>query len=795
MTRIDPLRAAPLLPIAAAFALGIVLAPPLLATPASLIGSAVAFALAAVAALVAKRDRLTTAALLGAVAAIGALHESWPAVAADHLARRALPTPVTIEGRLAAEPIRWSPERSRLLVDVESYLEGSDRRPASGRIQLAIFGETAALGEGQRIRADARLHRPIGYRNPGGFDYPAQLRREGILLIGNARGDRIAPTTVDAPPWNVAVKRWAVETIRSRLPETSAALLAGLLLGERTALPRDTDESFRRAGVYHLLAVSGFNVALLASSVFVTLALVGVPRRGAALVAAVVLVAFACVVGGQPSVLRATVMGLLLLLSVLLERESQVLNALALAAVALLLWDPNDLRDPGFQLSFAATAGIVYLAPPLTERLEAWGWPAWLSRAVAASAGAQIAVTPIMVSSFNQLSLIGVAANLVVVPLAAPATTLGMLALALAPLGETPSQLCFEAVWLLLVALRAIVHTAAAVPGAMVHLPAPSAVAVLAWYAALTIAPISNGRRLPRLALAGLAMIALAASILPWLAPGDGRLRVTFLDVGQGDAAFVELPEGPRLLVDGGPGGVSRLDVGERVIAPFLWNRPLRRIDVVALTHADADHAGGLAAVLRRFSVGEFWENGSWRAPAEETRQAIERTHTPRRVLRTGDRFWIGHALITVLNPDGGAALDTNDESLVLRIDWRGVSLLLSGDLGWEGEERLREERAPLRALVLKVGHHGSRYSSSAPFLNAARPTIAVVSVGARNPFRHPSPEALDRLMAAGARIYRTDRDGAIVVESDGTRVWVTRWARGSTDVWWLDPETRAPDT
>jgi competence protein ComEC len=193
-----------------------------------------------------------------------------------------------------------------------------------------------------------RLHRPIGFRNPGGFDYPAQLRRDGILLVGSARGDRVSPLTPDIPPWPVAVKRWAVETIRARLPETSAALLAGLLLGERTALPRETDEGFRRAGVYHLLAVSGFNVALLASSVFATLALVGVPRRGAALAAGVVLIAFALVVGGQPSVLRATVMGVLLLLSVLLERESQVMNALALAALLLLLWDPGDLHDPGF---------------------------------------------------------------------------------------------------------------------------------------------------------------------------------------------------------------------------------------------------------------------------------------------------------------------------------------------------------------------------------------------------------------------------------------------------------------
>ena len=475
---------APLLPLAAALALGIALAPWLAIAPLTLIASGAALAVSVAAALAGRREGLAALALLGGVGVIGALAQSTPVVPADHIARRALPAPVAIEGRLVSEPVRWAPDRARLLVDIEAYHDGADRRLATGRVQLTVFGETAPLAEGQRIAADVRLHRPIGLRNPGGFDYPAQLRRDGILLVGNARGDRVSPLTPDTPPWPVAVKRWAVETIRARLPETSAALLAGLLLGERTALPRETDEGFRRAGVYHLLAVSGFNVALLASSVFATLALVGVPRRGAALAAGVVLIAFALVVGGQPSVLRATVMGLLLLLSVLLERESQVMNALALAALLLLLWDPGDLHDPGFQLSFAATAGLIYLGPPLAERLSTWGWPVWLARSLAVSAGAQLAVTPIMLAYFNQLSLIGVVANLFVVPLAAPATTLGMLALLLSLVSDTLAGLCFNALWLILVTLRAVVWVAAAVPAAMVHLPAPAWGAVIAWYAA-----------------------------------------------------------------------------------------------------------------------------------------------------------------------------------------------------------------------------------------------------------------------------------------------------------------------
>ena len=791
------LDAAPLLPPAAAFAAGIAGASWLPVPGPALIVASAALLLGAL--LVTGRwPRVALLLVLAGVTALGALRAAPSPLPADHVARRALDTPLAIEARLDQEPVRWTPDRTRLLLEVEAVHAGPERLPASGRVQLTVYGELAApLGEGQRVLVDARLHRPVGYRNPGAFDYPAHLRREGILLVGHARADRLTPLTPDAPPWRVAVKRWAVGVITARLPETSGALLAGLLLGERSALPRESDEAFRRAGVYHILAVSGFNVALLAGAVFGGLAICGVRRRGAAMVAALVLVGFALVVGGQPSVLRATIMGLLLLAALLIDRESQLPNALALAVLSLLLWRPGDLWEPGFQLSFAATAGIVYLAPWLTAALAERGWPSWLATAVAVSLGAQAAVTPLMLAHFNQLSLIGVAANLAVVPLAGVATTLGMVAL-LVELGSASlGALLFHALWLILLALRALVWIAAALPGAMVHLPAPSPAVVVAWYGALGLAPAALASRWRRAGLGTLVVTVLALSVWPWLRPTERMLRVTFLDVGQGDAALIELPEGPRLLVDGGPGGARRFDVGERVLAPFLWNRPLVHLDAVALSHWDVDHSGGLTAVLTRFSVGEFWESG--RPPpagAPETVAALVHSRAPRRVLAAGQRLWLGRALITVLGPAPGPPQAANDQSLVLRLDWRGVSVLLPGDLGARGEALLLERAGPLRVSALKVAHHGSRSSSGAPFLEAARPLVAVVSVGARNPFRHPSAETLGRLEAARARVYRTDRDGAVILETDGRILRVTAWARGVTETFRLDdPEnTTAPE-
>jgi len=481
----------------------------------------------------------------------------------------------------------------------------------------------------------------------------------------------------------------------------------------------------------------------------------------------------------------------------LVDREANPINSLALAGLAILLWRPGDLWEPGFQLSFAATLGILWLASPALEFLGAHGCPRWLAAGVAVSTGAQLAVTPVMLTHFNQLSLIGIGANLAVVPLAALATTLGLAALLAAAVWEGIAQPLFQTLWLILLALRIVARLAAALPWAMIHLPAPDWSAVAAFYGLLALLPAWPASRRARLTACALAGWVAILSLWPWVRPLDGRLRVTFLDVGQGDAAFVELPDGRRLLLDGGPGGERRLDVGEWVIAPFLWNRAVRTLDVVAMSHSDPDHAGGLAAVVRRFGVREFWGSGIWEAGSEELHGLIERSGVIPRSLRRGMRIWLGPTLVTVLHPPAaplqgsprGAASDENNNSLVLRLDWGLASFLFTGDLEQEGEASLLAARQPLRHLVLKVAHHGSRHSTTAEFLAAARPRLAVISAGARNPFRHPTAETLDRLEQAGARVFRTDRDGAVVLETDGATLTVTRWATRQTETWSLSPE------
>jgi len=765
----------PLLPLALAFCAGIAVAGriPLVSL---WIVSLVMLAFAALT-LALGRTIIATGLLLLAVVAVGALRAASVPLAADHVAHLTLPRSVTLIGRVDAEPILFAANRRRVDVAVESV----DETRRSGRLFVTLYGEGPALGEGQRVRLEARLHRASGFKNPGGFDHSRYLERQGVLVTGSARADRLIVLDDPGPSWNVRLRRGAREAIERALPPASAALLAGLLLGERTALPPEVDTAFRRAGVYHLLAVSGFNVALIAGATFALLNLVRFPHRAAAAIAIVVVAAFAAVVGPQASVLRAAIMATLVLGALLVEREASVLNALALSAIVILALRPADLHDPGFQLSFAATIGIV--VAPLARGLVAG--------AVGVSLAAELAVLPVTLTHFNQLSVIGPLANLFAVPLAGVATIVGLAGVAASWLTAAAGDVLLNATWPVLIVMRVLVAIAAAPAWSLVHLPAPSWPAIAAYVTALLLALTwwrLRGTR-PRaaryagaLALPAL-VLALAIGAWPVVRPPDGRLRVIVLDVGQGDAIVIETPEGPTLLVDAGGGGAFRLDVGERVVAPMLWNRGTLRLGAVVTTHDDQDHAGGMRAVRALFRIGETW--------SAETLRAEPRVIGGVRLTGMG-----GLAAGPPSPPDArssklsAASRSRNDDALVLRIDHGLVSFLLASDITAATEARLLAAGIPLRATVLKVAHHGSRGSSTIEFLRAVNPRVAVISVGARNPYGHPAAETLARLDAVDAAVYRTDRDGAVILESDGRTLTVTAWATSRTAPYCLDPET-----
>jgi competence protein ComEC len=761
---------APLLPLAGAFAagvwLGLAVEPPGWLVPVGATWGVVVLALARARAVAAASAAMLVLCALAGWARV-ALPDPFPALSG------VTPGPVVLEGIVGGVP---EVEGPRLRVPLVLRLAGPDPpRPAAGVLPLSVYGSLPSLAAGDHVRVTGEVRRLEPFRNPGPEPRSAPPRTPRHFLTARAAGvERLPPAPL---PWWLRTRLWIHRAIRTHLPPVSGALLEGLLIGERRQLPPTLLADFRRAGVYHVLAISGFNVALVAGSAFLLLRLVRAPAPLAALLALGTLIAFAAVVGGQPSVLRATIMGGLFLGAGLLGRESRVWNSLAAALLGLLALDPGSLGEPGLQLSFAATAGLLHLGPWIRGGLPAW-CPGPIRSALAVSAGAQLGVTPVMLVHFGQLSPLGVVANLLVVPLAGVLTTAGVLTLAVLALHEPLAHVLFQSLWLLLVALRLVVRAFAGLPGAVLYVPAPPAPALAASALALALAPWA-GRPRARWAVAALALGAGAATVAA-MRP-DGLARVVVLDVGQGEAVLVRAPTGEALLVDTGGGGPGRSDRGERVVVPILRRLGIRRLSALALTHGTPDRAGGLAGLLEGMPIDEAWipagtEGAAWLGPLAASR-------VPQRSLSRGDRLWLGPLLVRVLHPPGppdgtpGAGADPQ-AWLLLRAEWGLFATVLTAGAGGPAETALLQAGLPLDAMLLKVSARGSRRGSTPEFLAAVGPRLAAISVGARNPFGHPAPEALGRLAAAGAVVFRTDLDGAIDVRSDGARVWVRAWGR-----------------
>lgn len=684
--------------------------------------------------------------------------------------------PVLVEGRLAHDA-RVMDGRAQLLLNVDSLAEAGTRRSLTGRVRLTVGGEAPfpeALA-GDRVRLWTSLRAPHGYATPGARDTVAEAWREGIAAFGYCKSSRLME--VDAKSRHVLARvRGAARRILERFvgPGPEEGIVSAMLLGDRAGLDRDTLERFRASGTYHVLALSGAQVALVAALLSFGLRRLGLGPAGLGPIVAVALFAYAALVGADPPVVRAAVMASVLLLGRSLELDGEAANLLGLAGILLLLWRPSDVADPGFQLSFVATLGLIVLAAPIASLLPRL--PLRLDLALATSAAAQLALAPLLVAHFHRLAPAALVLNLAAVPLATAVLLLGAALVVLAPLapalGPPLGAMAFAAA-------RALLWTsqcASTWRPLDARTPDAWAVAVLVHAAGVVLLARGRARTGALLATAGVALLA-------WGGPtpvGDGRLEVSFLDVGQGDAIVLRSPSGRHAVVDTGGSFDARSDVGESVVAPFLWRRGVKEIDLLVLTHAHPDHVGGAPRLLRSFRVAEVWEGPAPRRDrgyAELDRALRDAGVGRRTVMRGVTMEWDGVRLEVLgpVLPLRAPSVTRNDDSVVLRVTFGAFALLLTGDVEAAGEAALD----PGPVAVLKVAHHGSRTSSSLALLSSARPALAIISAGPRNPFGHPSAEALGRLRSAGVRIFRTDQDGAVALVTDGRSLRVTSTRSG----------------
>jgi competence protein ComEC len=570
--------------------------------------------------------------------------------------------------------------------------------------------------------------------------------------------------------------RGATESRIRRLFPRHDTLAEALLLGRRERMDPAVRDRFARAGLVHLLAISGTHVGLLAGIVLLVGAIVRLPRRTLTRVTLLLTWVYLGMIGAPASAVRAGLMLSLALIAVLIQRPSAALPMIAAAALVLLALDPLAILDPGLQLSFAGVGGILLahatVAPHIPGAWKRRPPVRWAVESILVSAAAFVATAPITAHHFGTVAPIAIAANLPALPLMSLALIGVLSATLLSTLVPAVARLCADGAGLAFDLLDRVAGIAAAVPYGHLEVQRPNWAAFTAAIAAAALAlQLAPGLRRP--VRTALATGVVAALLLAWPAlarESSGALEIHFLDVGQGDATAIRTPRGRWLLIDAGPVERSGYDAGARRVLPFLRARGVGRLDVLLLTHPHLDHIGGAPAILRGLRVRNVIEPGlpvgspSYLA----TLAAVEETGARWVAGRSGRSITLDGVTLELLWPDPetlDGVLDANQISLVVRLRYGGFAALFTGDAGEDVERILLARHGDdLRAAVLKAGHHGSATSTSPGFLAAVQPELVVVSAARRNRYGHPSPIVLRRVQEAGIELARTDQDGTISI-------------------------------
>ena len=707
-------------------------------------------------------------------------------------------TELYLEGTLLHEPEKL-PSRSRWYLRCERIWDPTGSQEIVGDLLLNVRHPVREWRYGDRIRAVLRPTVPTDSGNPGGFDYATFLAGRGIYATGYLDNDERVELVERAPTrWRGAIeslRRQMRGYLQSRFDSDTGALIIALVVGEMGQIPKQMRIDFTAAGVNHVLSISGLHVAMLGLVVFWLVRIVGSMSSYLLLRCNLIKIATFCsflavifytaLAGAMVPTVRSAIMIGVYELAVLLDREEEVLTSLTLAALLIALVWPAVIADVSFQLSFIAVFSIAWgmrrfqtrhAAPPPDQLPQERSWLRPKLRALAMHLAVPVLATigtgPLIAHYFGHLSLVGFISNPIVVPLVGFVVvplglTIGFLSLIL-PQSLGPLVTLCE--WALSLS-NWLVGCFSRLPLANISVPAPNAFEVAGLYLLLVSLLLFRRKRYAVLGIS-LAAIALTADGVYWWRERWARneLRVTYLNVGQGDAAVVEFPGAKTLLIDAGGTATGEFDTGEAIVGPFLRHRKILKLDYLLVSYPRIDHYGGMTSIVKEFSPEEFWSGAAKGRTRrfEELDEVLDTTTVKRVVL--SDQYpcrVIESVKVCILYPPSERS---DDLSVVLTLEYGQVTFLFAGDIDGRDEQFLLQ-KAGIRNTVLKVPRHGSASSSTREFVSLVRPRLAVFSGEVRNLAAAKKEAVIDRYREIGSEIVRTNDDGAIVITTDGNEI------------------------
>ena len=681
---------------------------------------------------------------------------------------------VTFRARIVSEPDIRDKKNNYLIMPLE--LNGKNIQ--NTKMLLSIYQPDSScpfFSYGHIITGAGKIALPSHTRNPGGFDYKRYLNSQGIYTSIICFSGSVTDTgTLDANlimKGSLSLKNSIEKIIDQSLPPNQAGLLKGMLIGDRNGLPESIKKDFNISGLSHIVCVSGANIAYVAFASIFILALVGIKKPYSSVITILVILIFTFITGCSPSVVRASIMGIMILLAEVFLRKPDVYTSISSACLLILLYNPLTLYDVGFQLSFAGTIGIVLFYNTISKIFEFL--PKLLNEALSATLAAQITVSPIIAIYFNKLSLIALFSNILAIPATGLITFLGFITVLVGQLSIFIAKIISSLNSLLLSFVLWTAEISANIPYASILVPTPGLAFLVIFYgisfALLWYFPRRKKENKFFAYIPALCLITALASILLMLMPK--AFTISFLDVGQGDCFFIKNNTGQTCLIDGGgtyPGSFSSFKP-ENTVIPFLLDNGATALDLAILSHPHGDHIEGLIKVAENISVKRLIVGPQHQSnyDLDKLLEVCRKKNTQIIQVKQGDRIRFGDAEFTVIHPSEGTTYqdsDPNNNSLVLKLKYKNTRILFTGDIQSEAESEILESGQNIDVDILKIPHHGSPYSTTLDFLKRASPSSAIISVG-RNNFGHPADSVLQRLEQNNSQVFRTDKNGCITIE------------------------------